>query len=113
MRMLSHSEGLGILILTKDDFGLMLMFAKVNGHFVPKSFRTQVIKYLFGHFVPITYPFRTHVISLPLWSVNSNLVTKFQKWLRNVIPFWSFRTFILLILYPFLILFLAVNSMHI
>ena len=24
----------------------MLMFAKVTGHFVPKSFRTQVIKYL-------------------------------------------------------------------
>ena len=64
-------------------FGLMLMFAKVTGHFVPKSFRTQVIKYLTGHFVPTNYPFRTHVISLPLWSVNSNLVTKGPKWLRN------------------------------
>ena len=52
----------------------MLMFAKVTGHFVPKSFRTQVIKYLFGHFVLTNYPFRTHVISLSLWSVNSNLV---------------------------------------
>ena len=49
----------------------MLMFAKVTGHFVPKSFRTQVNKYLFGHFVPTNYPFRTHVISLPLWSANS------------------------------------------
>ena len=38
------------------------MFAKVTGHFVPKSFRTQVIKYLFVHFVPTNYPFRTHVI---------------------------------------------------
>ena len=63
--------------------GLMLMFGKVTGHFVPKTFRTQVIKYLFGYLVPTDYPFRTHVISLPLWSVNSNLVTKCQKWLRN------------------------------
>ena len=51
-------------------FGLMLMFAKVTGHFVPKSFRTQFIKYLFGHFVPTNYPFRTHVISLPLNIIN-------------------------------------------
>ena len=51
-------------------FGLMLMFAKVTCHFVPKSFRTQVIKYLFGHFVPTNYPFRTHVISLPTWLQN-------------------------------------------
>ena len=43
-------------------FGLMLMFAKVTGHFVTKSFRTQVIKHLFGHFVPTNYPFRTHVM---------------------------------------------------
>ena len=81
MRMLSHSEGLGILSLTED--ALWPHVAKVTGHFVPKSFRTQVIKYLFGHFVPTNYPLRTHAISLPLWSVNSNLVTKCQKWLRN------------------------------
>ena len=69
-------------------FGLMLMFAKVTGHFVPKSFRTQAIKYLLGHFVPTrtNYPFRTHVISLLLWSINSNLVTKCQKWLRLCRP---------------------------
>ena len=48
-----------------------------------RSFRTQVIKYLFGNFVPNNYPFRNHVISLPLCSVNLNLVTKCQKWLRN------------------------------
>ena len=64
-------------------FGPMLMFAKVTGDFAPKSFRTQVIKYLFGNFVPTNYPFRNHVIPLPLWSVDSNLVTKCQKWLRN------------------------------
>ena len=64
-------------------FGLMLMFAKVIGQFIPKSFRTYVIKYLFGHFISANYPFCTHVISLPFWSVNSNLVTKCQKWLRN------------------------------
>ena len=55
----------------------MCMFAKVTGHFVPMSFRTQVIKYLFGHFVSTNYPFRIHVISLPLWSV-------IQTWLQNV-----------------------------
>ena len=75
MRMLSHSEGPGILIMTKDAF----WFAKVTGHFVAKPFRTQVMKYLFGHFVPSNYPFPTHVISLPLWSVNSSLVTKCQS----------------------------------
>ena len=57
----------------------MLMFAKVTGHFVPKSFCTQVIKYLFGHFVPTNYPFRTNVISLPPLSINPNLVTKCQS----------------------------------
>ena len=66
-------------------FGLMLMFAKVTGQFVPKSFRTQVIKYLFGDFVPTNYAFRSHVISLPLWSVNSNLVTKCQSGLEMTI----------------------------
>ena len=65
-------RGYGSWFWLKMHFGLMLMFTKVTGHFVPKSFRTQVIKYLFGHFVPTNYPFRTHVISLPLWSVNSN-----------------------------------------
>ena len=61
MRMLSHSEVLGILIFTKDAFWPHFdVFAKVTGHFVPKLFRTQVIKYLFLdisylliiHFVP-------------------------------------------------------------
>ena len=48
MRMLSHSEVLGILIFTKDAFWPHFdVFAKVTGHFVPKLFRTQVIKYRF------------------------------------------------------------------
>ena len=44
MRMLSHSEVLGILIFTKDAFWPHFdVFAKVTGRFVPKLFRTQVI----------------------------------------------------------------------
>ena len=78
MRMLSHSEGIGILILTKGAF-----WPRVDVCEGSRSFRTQVIKYLFGLFVPTNQPFRTHVISLPLWSVSSNLVTKCRKWLRN------------------------------
>ena len=85
MRMLIHSEGLGILILTEDAFWPHVDVFEGNRSFVPKSFRTQVIKYLFGHFVPTNYPFRTHAISLLLWSVNSNLVTKCQKWYEMTI----------------------------
>ena len=55
MSMLSHSAGgggggggggQGILILTKDAFW---PYDVCEGN---RSFRTQVIKYLFGHFVP-------------------------------------------------------------
>ena len=52
------------------------MFAKVTVYFVPKLFRAQVIKYRFGNFVPTDYPFRTHAISSPLWSINSNPITE-------------------------------------
>ena len=86
MRMLSHSEMLGILIFTKDAFWPHFdVFAKVTGHFVPKLFRTQVIKYLFGHFVPTNYPFRAMSFRYPLVNLNKNykLVSKCQKWLRN------------------------------
>ena len=66
MRMLSHSEVLGILIFTKDAFWPHFdVFAKVTGHFVPKLFRTQVIKYLFGYFVPTNYPFRAMSFRYP------------------------------------------------
>ena len=62
--MLSHSEVL--LIFTKDAFWPHFdVFAKVTGHFVPKLFRTQVIKYLFGHFVPTNYPFRAMSFRYP------------------------------------------------
>ena len=67
MRMLSHSEVLGILIFTKDTFWPHFdVFAKVTGHFVPKLFRTQVIKYLFGYFLPTNYPFRAMSFRFPL-----------------------------------------------
>ena len=59
-------------------FGLMLMFATATDHFVPKSFRTQVIKYflvisyrlLIIHFVPMS--FRYHFGGL------------IRTWLQNV-----------------------------
>ena len=61
MRMLSHSEVLGILIFTKDAFWPHFdVFAKVT-----KLFRTQVIKYLFGHFIPTNYPFRAMSFRYP------------------------------------------------
>ena len=53
------------------------MFAKVTGHVVLKSFRTQVIKYLFGHFVPTNYPFPTHVISYHFGRL-------IRTWIQNV-----------------------------
>ena len=66
MRMLSHSEVLGILIFTKDAFWPHFdVVAKVTGHFVPKLFRTQVIKYLFGYFLPTNYPFRAMSFRYP------------------------------------------------
>ena len=33
----------------------------VTGHFVPRSFLTQVNSYQFGHFVPTFWPFRTNI----------------------------------------------------
>ena len=55
-----------ILIFTKDAFWPHFdVFAKVTGHFVPKLFRTQVIKYLLGHFVPTNYPFRAMSFRYP------------------------------------------------
>ena len=44
----------------------------VTGHFVPRSFRTQVISYHFGHFVP-TFIFNL-VISYPVWSFRTHFV---------------------------------------
>ena len=73
---------------------------RVTGHFVPRSFRTQVISYHFGHFIP-TFIFDL-VISYPVWSFRTQF-SHFVLFSRK--PFWSFRTYFLLfrtqvILYP-------------
>ena len=69
-----------------------------QGHFVPKSFRTQVISYHFGHFVP-TFIFNL-VISYPVWSFRTHfvlsLVISYLLLLSSRKPFWSFRTYFLL-----------------
>ena len=71
------------------------LLSRVIGHFVPRSFRTQVISYHFGHFVPIfifnlviSYPvgsFRTHFVL--------SLVISYLLLLFSRKPFWSFRTY--------------------
>ena len=66
--------------------------------FVPRSFRTQVISYRFGHFVPI-FIFNL-VISYPVWSFRTHfvpsLVISYLLLLFFRKPFWSFRTYFLL-----------------
>ena len=73
-------------------------FMLVTGHFVPRSFRTQVISYRFGHFVP-TFIFNL-VISYPVWSFRthfvSSLVISYLLLQFSRKPFWSFRTYFLL-----------------
>ena len=70
----------------------------VTGHFVPRSFRTQVISYHFGHFVP-TFIFNL-VISYPVWSFRTHfvlsLVISCLLLLFSRKPFWSFRVYFLL-----------------
>ena len=72
--------------------------SKVTGHFVPRSFRTQVISYHFGHFVP-NFIFNL-VISYPVWSFRTHfvpsLVISYLLVLFSRKPFWSFRTYFLL-----------------
>ena len=58
----------------------LLVSGWVTGHFVPRSFRTQVISYHFGYFVP-TFIFNL-VISYPGWS-----------FVPISYPVWSFCTF--------------------
>ena len=53
------------------------LICMVTGHFVPRSFRTQVISYHFGHFV-LTFIFNL-VISYPVWSFR----TCFYYFLEN------------------------------
>ena len=68
----------------------------VTGHFVPRSFRTQVSSWHFGHFVP-TFNL---VISYPVWSFRTyfvpSLVISYLLLLFSRQPFWSFRTYFLL-----------------
>ena len=63
-----------------------------------RSFRTQVISYQFGHFVP-TFIFNL-VISYPVWSFCTHfvpsLVISYLLLLFSRKPFWSFRTYFLL-----------------
>ena len=77
---------------------IIFMFISVTGHFVPRSFRTQVISYRFGHFVP-TFIFNL-VISYPVWSFRTHfvpsLVISYLLLQFSRKPFWSFRIYFLL-----------------
>ena len=70
----------------------------VTGHFVLRSFRTQVISFRFGHFVP-TFIFNL-VISYPVWSFRTHfvpsLVISYLLLQFSRKPFLSFRTYFLL-----------------
>ena len=63
-----------------------------------RSFRTQVISYHFGHFVP-TFIFN-FVISYPVWSFRTHfvpsLVISYLLLLFSKKPFWSSRSYFLL-----------------
>ena len=67
---------------------------EVNGHFVPRSFRTQVVSYHRGHFVSI-FIFKL-IISYPVWSLRTSLVISYLLLLFSRKPCWSFRTYFLL-----------------
>ena len=82
-----------------EFFGIIISSeCKVTGHFVPRSFRTQVISYRFGHFVP-TFIFNL-VISYPVWSFRTHfvpsLVISYLLLQFSRKPFWSFRNYFLL-----------------
>ena len=85
--------------VTKINFlEILATESSVTGHFVPRSFRTQVISYHFGHFVP-TFIFNL-VISYPVWSFRSHfvpsLVISYLLLLFSRKPFWSFVPIFLL-----------------
>ena len=88
--------------ITKGRMSMLILIyvtiPLVTGHFVPRSFRTQVISYHFGHFIP-TFIFNL-VISYPVWSICSHfvpsLVISYLFLLFPEKPFWSFRTYFLL-----------------
>ena len=61
----------------------------ISDHFVPRSFRTQVISYHFSHFVPI-FIFNL-VISYQVWSLPvTRFVSTFTR-IRIVSPTFPFR----------------------
>ena len=74
-----------------------LSLAEVTGHVVARSFRTQVISYRFGHFVPF-WSFRTHfhfqfghfvtslVISYPVWSFRTYFYNFLEKRFCHFVP---------------------------
>ena len=64
---------------------------KVTGHFVPRSFRTQVLSYHFGHFVP-TFIFNL-VISYPSLVISYPFRTQFGHFVPISYTVWSFRTY--------------------
>ena len=64
-----------------------MVFSEVTGHFVPRSFHSQVISYHFGHFVP-TFIFNL-VISYPVWSFR----THFGHFVPVSYQVWSFPTY--------------------
>ena len=79
-------------------FPLLASKCSVTGHFVPRSFRTQVISYHFGQFVP-TFIFSLD-ISYPVWSFRTHfvpsLVILYLLFLFSRRPVWSFRNYFLL-----------------
>ena len=81
---------------------LLNAYWRVTGHFIPRSFRTQVISYHFGHFVP-TFIFNL-VISYPVWLFRTHfvpsLVISYLLLLFSRELFWSFRTCFFTVLYP-------------
>ena len=62
--------------------------SKVTGHFVPRSFRTQVISYHFGHFVP-TFIFNL-VISYPVWSFRTYFYYSLENRFGHFVPIFYF-----------------------
>ena len=84
-----------MLVLSCGGSFVIFRDKMVTGHFVPRSFRTQVISYHFGHFVP-TFIFNL-VISYPVWSFRTHFIPiSYLLLLFSRKPFWSFRTYFLL-----------------
>ena len=89
-----HKTGYDVGVTVSVGF----IVSTVTSHFVPRSFRTQVISYHFGHFVP-TFIFNL-VISYPVWSFRTHfspsVVISYLLLLFCKKLFGSFRTYFLL-----------------